>query len=96
MTMQTDVKSAHTNANAVLVVGRIRLKGVVFTVSSGSPADHIKFYDNASAASGTVRLELDSSHSGCLNVVIPGEGILFSNGIYCDIGDAASVTVFYG
>jgi hypothetical protein len=54
------------------------------------------FYDNASAASGTVRLELDSGHSGSLNVVIPGEGILFTNGIYCDIGDAESVTIFYG
>jgi autotransporter adhesin len=96
MTMQTDVKSAHTNVNAALYVGRTRLKGVVFTVSGGSPVDHIMFYDNASAASGTVRLELDSAHSGSLNVVIPGEGILFTNGIYCDVGDAASVTIFYG
>ena len=96
MAMQTDVKSAHTNASAALVSGRVRLKGVVFTVSGGSPVDHIMFYDNASAASGTVRLELDSGHSGSLNVVILGEGILFTNGIYCDIGDAESVTIFYG
>lgn len=94
--MQTDVKSAHTNVNALLYSGRTRLRGVVFTVSGGSPTDHVKFYDNASAASGTVLLELDTNHSGGLNVLIPGEGILFTNGIYCDIGDAASVTVFYG
>ena len=96
MTMQYDVKSAHTNSSAVLYAGRTRLKGVVFTVSNGSPTDHVKFYDNASAASGTVLLELDTNHSGGLNVVIPGEGILFLNGVYCDIGDASSVTVFYG
>ena len=96
MAMQYDVKSAHTNADAVLVVGRTRLKCVVFTVSSGSPTDHVKFYDNASAASGNVLLELDTNHSGGLSVLIPGEGILFSNGIYCDMGDAASVTIFYG
>jgi len=94
--MQTDVESAHTNVSAALHAGRTRLKGVVFTVSGGSPVDHIMFYDNASAASGTVRLELDTNHSGGLSVAIPGEGILFSNGIYCDIGDASSVTVFYG
>jgi hypothetical protein len=94
--MQTDVKSAHTNASAALVSGRTRLKGVVFTVSGGSPTDHVKFYDNASAASGIVRLELDTNHSGGLSVLIPGEGILFTNGVYCDIGDAESVTVFYG
>jgi len=94
--MQYDVKSAHTNASAALYAGRTRLKCVVFTVSNGSPTDHVKFYDNASAASGTVLLELDSNHSCGLSVLIPGEGVLFSNGIYCDIGDAASVTVFYG
>ena len=94
--MQTDVKSTHTNANAALYAGRTRLRGVVFTVSGGSPTDHVKFYDNASTASGTVRLELDTNHSGGLSVLIPGEGILFTNGIYCDIGDASSVTIFYG
>lgn len=94
--MQTDVKSAHTNTNAVLYTGRTRLKTVVFTVSGGSPTDHVKFYDNASAASGPMLLELDTNHSGGLTVLIPGEGILFQNGIYCDLGDASSVTVFYG
>ena len=94
--MQTDVNSAHTNTSASLYVGRTRLKGVVFTVSGGSPTDHVLFYDNASAATGTVRLELDTNHSGGLSILIPGEGILFTNGIYCDIGDAQSVTVFYG
>jgi hypothetical protein len=79
-----------------LYAGRTRLKAVVFTVSGGSPTDHVKFYDNASAASGTMLLELDTNHSGGLSVLIPGEGILFTNGIYCDIGDAASVTIFYG
>lgn len=94
--MQTDVKSAHLNASGILYAGRTRLRGVVFTVSGGSPVDHVKFYNNASAASGVVLLELDTNHSGGLSVLIPGEGILFSNGIYCDIGDASSVTVFYG
>ena len=94
--MQTDVRSKHLNASGVLYVGRTRLKTVVFTVSGGSPVDHVMFYDNASAASGVLKLELDTNHSGGLSVSIPGEGILFENGIYCDIGDASSVTVFYG
>lgn len=94
--MQTDVKSAHTNVSAALYAGRTRLKTVVFTVSNGSPTDHVKFYDNASSASGSMLLELDTNHSGGISVSIPGEGILFQNGIYCDIGDAASVTIFYG
>ncbi len=96
MAMQTDVKSAHTTANAALYVGRVRLKAVLMTVSGGSPADHVKFYDNATAASGTVLVELDTTHNSVVYVLIPGEGVLFTNGIFCDIGDANSVTIFYG
>lgn len=96
MTMQYDVKSAHTNANAALYAGRIRLKGVLMTVSGGSPTDHVKFYDDATTAAGTMRLELDTTHNNVVYVLIPGEGILFNNGIYCDLGDASSVTIFYG
>lgn len=96
MTMQTDVKSAHTNVNAALYAQRTRLRGVLLTVSGGSPSDHVKFYDNATTASGPVVLELDTTHNNVVYVLIPGEGILFQNGIYCDIGDASSVTVFYG
>jgi hypothetical protein len=29
-------------------------------------------------------------------VVIPGEGIRAVNGVYCDVGSAAAVTLFYG
>ena len=96
MAMQTDVKSAHTITNAALYVGRTRLKGVFMSVAGGAPIDRIVFYDNATAASGTVRLELDTTHNGAAYVLIPGEGILFTNGIFCDIGDADSVTIFYG
>jgi hypothetical protein len=94
--MQTDVKSAHTNINAALYAGRTRLKGVLLTVSGGSPSDHVKFYDSATTTAGSVVLELDTTHSNVVYVLIPGEGILFLNGIYCDLGDASSVTVFYG
>lgn len=93
--MQTDVRSTHSNTSALLYAGRVRLKGVLFTVSGGSPLDHVKFYD-AATASGPVVLEIDSNHSGGLYIQIPGEGILFTTSIYCDLGDADSVTIFYG
>jgi hypothetical protein len=94
--MQTDVQSAHTNVSAALYAGRTRLKAVLMTVSGGSPVDHVMFYDNATTGTGTVRVELDTTHASVVYVLIPGEGVLFNNGIYCDIGDANSVTIFYG
>lgn len=94
--MQTDVKSTNLTASGVVFAGRTRLKSVLFTVTGGTPVNHVKFYDNASGASGTVRVELDASNGSSTYVLIPGEGVLFNNGIYCDIGDAHSMTAFYG
>jgi len=34
--------------------------------------------------------------AGAHTVVIPGEGIRADNGVFCDTGDAAAVTIFYG
>lgn len=95
MAMQYDVKSAFTTVDAAMVTYRTRVKGAYICVSTGG-TNPVIFYDNASAATGNVLLKLGAGSVGCHTVVIPGEGILAENGIFCDTGDAASVTVFYG
>ena len=95
MAMQYDVKAAFTTGDAAMVAYRTRIKGAYICVSTGG-ANPVTFYDNASAASGNVLLRLGAGSAGCHTVVVPGEGILAENGVFCDTGDAASVTVFYG
>lgn len=95
MTMQYDVKSAYTEIDAALVTSRTRIKGAFISVGTAG-ANPIIFYDNASAASGTVLLKLGVTAVGCHTVVIPGEGILAQNGIFCDVGSADAVTLYYG
>lgn len=97
MTMQYDVKSAHTGGtqtNQALVSGRVRLKSVMITGGAGAGAG--KFLD---ASGGNVLLELDTgSNSNMTNVLLPGEGILFPNGIwYTSVAVAPTgITVCYG
>lgn len=93
--MQYDVKSAFTDADAALVPYRVRLKGVFVSIATAG-SNPITFYDNASAATGAVLCKIPAAVAGQHTVVIPGEGILAENGIYCDTGDAAAVTIFYG
>ena len=95
MTMQYDVISAYTESDAALVTSRTRIKGAFIAVGTGG-AQPIIFYDNASAASGKVLLKLGVTAAGCHTVVIPGEGILAENGIFCDTGSADAVTIYYG
>ena len=93
--MQTDVKAGHLDASGVIFAGPTRVKG--FSVSPGGTAGEIEFYDNASAASGTIRLTLNISVNQALDsFAIPGEGIRFDNGVYVSLPANAHLTVYYG
>ena len=89
-----DVLSAHAHTSAALVTRRARLRGVVVNTASGATGDVI-FYDNASAASGTVLLEVDEKSQGMTDIIIPGDGILAKNGIYVSLPANVTATVFY-
>ena len=97
MGMQTDVRSAHTGGtqtNQALVSGRVRLKSVIIT--GGAGAGMGKFLD---ASGGNILLELDTgANSNMTNVLLPGEGILFPNGIWYTSTAVAplGITVVYG
>jgi hypothetical protein len=97
MSMQYDVKSVRTGGaqtNQALIGYRVRIKAVIIT--GGASAGVAKFLD---ASGGNVLLELDTgSNSNMTNVLLPGEGILFPNGIwYTATGTAPiGITVIYG
>ena len=93
--MQTDVKAAHIDASGVIFAGPTRVKG--FSISPGGTAGEVIFYDNASAASGTVRLTLNVSTNQALDsLAIPGEGIKFDIGVYVSMPVNSHLTVYYG
>ena len=95
MAMQTDVKSSHLNASGVLLTSRSRIMG--YQLLSGGTAGQIDFYDNSTTNSGTVRLSVDiSTNTAAISTLIPGEGILFYNGVYVVLPTGAAITVFYG
>lgn len=97
MAMQYDVKSVHTGGaqtNQALITGRVRVKAVVIT--GGAGAGMARFLD---ASGGNILLELDTgSNSNMTNVLLPGEGILFPNGVwYTSVSVAPiGITVIYG
>lgn len=93
--MQTDVKATHLNASGVIFAGPTRVKG--FSISPGGTAGEVEFYDNASAASGTIRLTLNVSTNQALDsLAIPGEGIKFNAGVYVSMPANTHLTVYYG
>jgi len=89
-----DVKAVHTHTSAVLLTGRHRVRGLVFTHDTGV-SGNIVLYDNATAASGTVLMEVDETNQGTNDVIIPGRGILAKSGVYAALPANTTLTVFY-
>lgn len=93
MTMQYDVKAAHTDTTGTIVNERTRLKG--YQCISGGTAGDIIFRDGS--ASGTIRLQFNiSTGTQPIGMTIPGEGILFNTNIHVTLPATAKATVFYG
>jgi len=94
MSMQTDVLATHLTASGTVSANRGRLKAVSYR---GSGLDGSLIFKNG-GASGTTLLELDvgTSDSFTIYVILPGEGILFQNSIYAALTNVSAITAFYG
>ena len=55
---------------------------------------NIILYDNDSAASGDVVMEVDEKGAGAFGMTVPGDGIIFNNGLYVSLPANTSITVF--
>lgn len=94
MAMQTDVRagSAAANTSTTVFNDRTRVRGLLISYA-GSATVTIK--DGGS--SGTTRFTFVApADSGCVNVVIPGEGILFETNVYVTCPASTTAVVFYG
>lgn len=92
--MQTDVLSASAAATANLVPYRCRVKGIWLNAAT-SGVGVVNFYDSASTGTSLLAVSLGSKGVADNYLPIPGEGILFENGVYAVITNLASVTIFY-
>jgi len=65
--------------------------GTTFTITvpSSSQTGNVTVYP-------TILMEVDITNSVPVNVLIPGEGIVADNGIYCGVPTNIAATVFYG
>ena len=93
MGMQTDVKSVTVTEGSAATTFRTRVKSLVLTSSASAGSVVLK----DGGASGTAKLTLNTPASADFhNILIPGEGVLFESGVYVDVTNVTSVTIFHG
>ncbi len=88
-----EVVAVHRHTTGSFATGRGRLMGFLINHSSGATGDVI-LYDNASASSGSEVLEIDEKTQGLFGMELPGDGILFYNGLYATLPANITLTVF--
>ena len=95
MAMQTDVSSQHfTASGSVAGLNRNRFKAISYR---GTGADgYVKLRNGGSGGAILCELDVGVSDSFTIYVLLPGEGIVFSSGIYVDLSNVSACTVFYG
>lgn len=93
--MQTDVKStaiAASATNSAVFAGSARIKGLLISIPVAGGTMSLK-----DGSGGTTLFSFVApAAAGTVNVLIPGEGILCSSGIYATTPAGMTATVFYG
>jgi hypothetical protein len=90
--MDSNISSVRAIAPGLAVPYRAHLRGVYMTSSGGGV---VQFRDGS--LSGPVLTALEMPAVGAVDVILPGRGVLFPNGIFLDIAGAiSSVTLFHG
>ena len=93
--MQTDVLAtaiAAGQTNSAVFAGPARIKGMVVSVPAAGGTMTLQ-----NGSGGTVLFSFVApAVAGAVNVIMPGQGILCSSGIYATTPANMTVTVFYG
>lgn len=93
--MQTDVLAtaiAAGQTNSAVFAGPARIKGMVVSVPAAGGTMTLQ-----NGSGGTVLFSFVApAIAGAVNVIMPGQGILCSSGIYATTPANMTVTVFYG
>ena len=95
MAMQYDVKSQHVTASGNIDgLNRNRFKSLSYR---GAGADgFVKLRNGGSNGPVLCELDVGVSDSFTIYVLIPGQGVLFSDGIYIELSNVSAATIFYG
>jgi hypothetical protein len=94
MSFASNVQMTTLVGSGQAVSDRTRLNGLYYTC--GSSASTIDLYNGTTASGDPLVSIATPASAGAHNVIIPDGGVLFTNGIYADLGaDVASASLIY-
>ena len=92
--MQTDVNTTHLTASGTVFNGRSRLKSVSYR-GNGSDG-YVRFRDGGSTGPILCEIDVGTSDTFTIYLLVPGEGVLFITSMYAEMSNVNAITAFYG
>ena len=92
--MQTDVKATHLTADGAVSASPARLKAVSYR--GDGTAGSILFKNGGSGGTTLLELDVGTSDTFTIYILLPGEGVRFDTSIYADLTHVSAITAFYG
>ena len=93
MSFASDLQSVTRTADAQMIEGRTRVQAIYY-VSTGA-AGFIKLYDGTTSTSFPETTIATPATVGAVDIILPEAGLLFKEGVYMDLSNVTSVTLFF-
>jgi hypothetical protein len=93
MSFASDLQSVTRTGDAQMINGRTRVQAIYF-VSTGS-AGYIRLYDGTDSSPDPEMVVASPASVGATDLILPDAGILFKQGVYMDLNNVTSVTLFF-
>lgn len=93
MSFASDLQSVTRSVDAQMINGRTRVQAVYY-VSTGS-AGSIRLYDGTDDTTDPEVLLATPAAIGSVDLILPDAGLLFKEGVYMDLSNVTSVTLFF-
>ena len=93
MSFASDLQSVTRAGDAQMINGRTRVQAIYF-VSTGS-AGSIRLYDGTDNSTDPETVIASPAGVGAVDLILPDAGLLFKTGVYMDLNNVTSVTLFF-
>jgi len=93
MSFASDLQSVTRTGDAQMINGRTRVQAVYFI--STSSAGSIRLYDGTDNSTDPEMLIATPASIGATDLILPDAGLLFKTGVYMDLSNVTSVTLFF-
>ena len=93
MSFASDLQSVTRTGDAQMINGRTRVQAIYY-VSTAS-AGYIRLYDGTDATPDPEVTIATPASAGAVDIILPDAGLLFKEGVYMDLSNVTSVTLFF-